>query len=172
MKKTRKKQTKIFYKIDDTFQENMLGREFLGKERRLQRMIQIRRDRIETNQSEIEEYTKELKQIRDTIKTILDKSQIKIILLKEKTRYRGKVWWWGDYRFFHLGQNHTIDEIKKNNKWNESELKDYLIDMGKRRFVELLIRDQKNNLKMYISKIEIIGMIFEIEKPNEDSFQI
>jgi hypothetical protein len=44
--------------------------------------------------------------------------------------------------------------------------------MGKRRFVELLIRDQKNNLKMYISKIEIIGMIFEIEKPNEDSFQI
>ena len=59
MKKTRKKQTKIFNKIDDTFQENMLGREFLGKERRLQRMIQIRKDRIETNQSEIEEYTKE-----------------------------------------------------------------------------------------------------------------
>ena len=143
MKKTRKKQTKIFNKIDDTFQENMLGREFLGKERRLQRMIQIRKDRIETNQSEIEEYTKELKQIRDTIKTILDKNQIKIILLKEKTRYRGKVWWWGKYRFFHLGQNHTIDEIKKNNKWNESELKDYLIDMGKRKFVEMLIRDQK-----------------------------
>ena len=65
MKKTRKKQTKIFNKIDDTFQENMLGREFLGKERRFQRMIQIRKDRIETNQSEIEEYTKELKQIRD-----------------------------------------------------------------------------------------------------------
>ena len=143
MKKTRKKQTKIFNKIDDTFQENMLGREFLGKERRLQRMIQIRKDRIETNQSEIEEYTKELKQIRDTIKTILDKNEIKIILLKEKTRYRGKVSWWGNYRFFHLGQNHTIDEIKKNNKWNESELKDYLIDMGKRKFVEMLIRDQK-----------------------------
>ena len=143
MKKTRKKQTKIFNKIDDTFQENMLGREFLGKERRLQRMIQIRKDRIETNQSEIEEYTKELKQIRDTIKTILDKNQIKIILLKEKTRYRGKVSWWGNYRFFHLVQNHTIDEIKKNNKWNDSELKDYLIDMGKRKFVEMLIRDQK-----------------------------
>ena len=143
MKKTRKKQTKIFNKIDDTFQENMLGREFLGKERRLQRMIQIRKDRIETNQSEIEEYTKELNQIRDTIKTILDKNQIKIILLKEKTRYRGKVSWWGNYRFFHLGQNHTIDEIKKNNKWNESELKDYLIDMGKRKFIEMLIRDQK-----------------------------
>ena len=61
---------------------------------------------------------------------------------------------------------------QKNNRWNDSKLKDYLIDMGKRRFVELLIRDQKNNLKMYISKIEIIGMIFEIEKPNEDSFQI
>ena len=143
MKKTRKKQTKIFNKIDDTFQENMLGREFLGKERRLQRMIQIRKDRIETNQSEIEEYTKELNQIRDTIKTILDKNEIKIILLKEKTRYRGKVWWWGNYRFFHLGQNHTIDEIKKNNKWNDSELKDYLVDMGKRKFVEMLIRDQK-----------------------------
>lgn len=25
---------------------------------------------------------------------------------------------------------------------------------------------------MYIGKIELIGMIFEIEKPNEDSFQI
>ena len=44
--------------------------------------------------------------------------------------------------------------------------------MGKRKFVEMLIQDQKNNLKMYISKIGIIEMIYEIEKPNEDSFQI
>ena len=168
MKKTRKKQTKIFNKFDSEGSHKWNGREFLGRERQLQKMIQKRYERIEKNKSEIEEYTKELKQIRDTIKTILDKNEIKIILLKEKTRYRGKVWWWGDYRFFHLGQNHTIDEIKKNNKWNESELKNYLIDMGKRRFVELLIRDQKNNLKMYISKIGIIEMIYEIEKPNED----
>jgi hypothetical protein len=44
--------------------------------------------------------------------------------------------------------------------------------MEKRKFVEMLIQDQKNNLKMYISKIEIIELISEIEKPNEDSFQI
>ena len=44
--------------------------------------------------------------------------------------------------------------------------------MGKRKFVKMLIQDQKNNLKMYISKIVIIEMIYEIEKPNEDSFQI
>jgi len=143
MKKTRKKQTKVFNKIDNTFQENMLGREFLGRERRLQRMIQIRKDRINKNESEIEKYTKELNQIRHKIKTIIDRDEIKIILLKEDTRYRGKVSWWGNYRFFHLGQKHTIDEIKKNNKWNESELKDYLIEMGKRKFVEMLLRDRK-----------------------------
>ena len=143
MIETRKKQTKIFNKFDLEGSHKWNGREFLGRERQLQKMIQKRYERIEKNKSEIEEYTKELKQIRDTIKTILDKNQIKIILLKEKTRYRGKVWWWGKYRFFHLGQKHTIDEIKKNNKWNESELKDYLIDMGKRKFVEMLIRDQK-----------------------------
>lgn len=143
MKKTRKKQTKVFNKIDNTFQENMLGREFLGRERRLQRMIQIRKDRINKNESEIEKYTKELNQIRHKIKTIIDRDEIKIILLKEDTRYRGKVSWWGKYRFFHLGQKHTIDEIKKNNKWNESELKDYLIEMGKRKFVEMLLRDRK-----------------------------
>ena len=61
---------------------------------------------------------------------------------------------------------------QKNNRWNDSELKDYLVDMGKRKFIEMLIRDQKNNPKMYISKIGIIEMIYEIEKPNEDSFQI
>ncbi len=81
MKKTRKKQTKIFNKFDSEGSHKWNGREFIGRERRLQRMIQIRKDRIETNQSEIEEYTKELKQIRDTIKTILDKNEIKIILL-------------------------------------------------------------------------------------------
>ena len=63
MFETRKKQTKIFNKVDDTFQENLLGRDYLGRERRLQRMIQIRKDRININEFEIKKLTKELKQI-------------------------------------------------------------------------------------------------------------
>ena len=43
---------------------------------------------------------------------------------------------------------------------------------GKEEVCWVVIRDQKNNLKMYIGKIGIIEMISEIEKPNEDSLQI
>ena len=72
MKKTRKKQTKIFNKFDSEGSHKWNGREFIGRERRLQRMIQIRKDRIETNQSEIEEYTKEEKTQPNVVFIIID----------------------------------------------------------------------------------------------------
>ena len=120
-------------------------RRLLGRIRTLKRMIDKRKERIETNKLEIEEYQKELILTNKKLKTLTDLYEPNVVIKKVKV---GKYdYWRGDVRFFGRDMGFQIGKEE-----------DY-----KSRSKEYWIKDIQKRFRKKITDKELEGYIDNIK---------
>ena len=108
-------------------------RSYFGIEMRLMKKIEKKNQK---HKEEISDIKEELKIVRKKVKMISKTLNPNVVIVKRKKYTQGKVWFFGKWKWVHIGSN----ELLKNHS------KDELKKIGERQFIKSLVKKDLDEL--------------------------